>query len=358
MIRSLCRRWPAGLLGTLVIAAATVAATGVAGPAAAATGWVLQSTPNPAGGQLDELVAVSCSSASACTAVGLEETSSGQSLALAERWNGSTWALQTAANPPGDTAVILRGVSCPSATYCVAVGSNSSGRTATAVAETRNGSTWALQSPVSPSGSVLSAVSCTSDSNCEAVGWSGRSSLAENWNGSTWTTQTVPGSGLSAVSCVSASYCDAVTAYWNGSTWTAQAGPTMVPYGISCASASSCEAVGSFAEDATAAYWNGSAWTTQTVPSPGGSVLYGVSCTSASNCVAAGNVVTQTVGYTLAEQWNGSSWSAMTTPNPGGAENALFQGISCPSPTDCTAVGDWYASSPSLAQTLGEQWTG
>lgn len=329
-----------------------------AGPAAAAAGWILQSTPDPAGGQLDELTAVSCSSTTACTAVGSEQTSSGQSLALAERWNGSAWALQTAANPPGDTAVILRAVSCPSAAYCVAVGSNSSGKTASAVAESWNGSSWALQSPVSASGSVLSGVSCTSASNCEAVGWDGRLSLAEDWNGSTWTTQTVPGAGLSAVSCVSASYCNAVSAYWNGSTWNTEASPTMVTYAISCTSASSCEAVGSFAEDATAASWNGSTWTRQTVPSPGGSVLYGVSCISSAQCIAAGNIVTQTVGTTLGEQWNGSTWSEMTTPNPGGAEDALFQGISCPSATDCTAIGDWYASSPALAQTLGEQWTG
>jgi hypothetical protein len=355
MIRPLRRRSPAGLLVMLVIAVALAA--GMAGPAAAA-GWLIQSTPDPAGGQLDGLIAVSCSSATACTAVGNEETSSA-SLALAERWNGSTWTLQTAVDPSGDTSVILDGVSCPSATYCVAVGSNGSGKTATAVAESWNGSGWTLLSPVSPAGASLSGVSCISATSCEAVGWATHAGLAESWNGSTWTSQAAPDDVLRAVSCVSASYCNAVSAYWNGSIWTAaQATPTMISYGISCVSASSCEAVGIYGENAAAASWNGSTWTAETVPNPGGSVLYSVSCTSSSSCVAGGDIVTGTGGTTLAEQWNGSSWSEMTTPNPSGAYEANFQGISCPSSTDCTAVGDWYATSPALAQTLGEQWTG
>lgn len=362
MIRTLHWPVPAGRRLALAAAAAIVAvAAGTGTPAQAAVGWGIQSTPSP--NQLNELIAVSCFSATACTAVGDDQNSS-SSAALAERWNGSSWALQSAVNPPGDTSVSLREVSCPSATYCVAVGSNGGGTTSTAVAESWNGTSWTVMSPASPAGAVLSGVSCTSTTNCWAVGWATGISIAEHWNGSTWTGQTlsaVRGSLLRSVSCVSASDCVALgspTYHWNGSTWTTQPAPTTVAYAISCTAANFCEAVGYFGSDAAAQSWNGSTWTAQTFPSPPESTLFGVSCVSATSCVAVGYTVTSTVDYTLADQWNGSTWTAMSTPNPSGAEAALFQGVSCPSTTDCTAAGDWYATSPALAQTLAEQWTG
>lgn len=332
-------------------------------PASAGTGWVVQNTPSPGIGSLDELIAVSCASVSNCVAVGNEGTSAG-STALAEGWKGgSTWTLQTAANPPGDTSVLLSGVSCPSTTFCVAVGSNSSGSSATAIAESWNGSTWALQSPVSPAAAVLDAVSCTAVNNCEAVGRAGRSGLAEHWNGSTWTAQSLPATvtQLVGVSCVSATDCEAVgsgAANWNGSTWTAQTLVSpFVPQAVSCGSASSCEAAGLDGSLATTEHWNGSTWTAQTAVS--NSALLGVSCASATSCIAVGQTVTGTSPPTpLAESWNGSTWTVQSVPKPSGAGAALFQAVSCPATTECIGVGDWYVSSPSLAMTLAEQWTG
>src|SRR5207247_7771343 len=49
--------------------------------------------------------------------------SSGQKVTLAERWNGRTWAVQSTPNPRGAQSSSLSGVSCPSSTLCVAVGS-------------------------------------------------------------------------------------------------------------------------------------------------------------------------------------------------------------------------------------------
>src|SRR5262249_45990419 len=48
----------------------TVAATGASAAVAAAAGWSIQATPNPTGGSDVVLNGVSCTSASACTAVG------------------------------------------------------------------------------------------------------------------------------------------------------------------------------------------------------------------------------------------------------------------------------------------------
>src|SRR5262249_49702973 len=158
---------------------------------------------NPATGALNMLTSVSCPSAANCVAVGSQQTSSGVSTALAEHWNGSTWALQTAVNPSGGTAVSINGVSCPSATYCVAVGVNQpTAQTSTSVAESWNGSTWPRRAPVSPAGAWLAGVSCPAPANGEAVGSDAAGPLAEHWNGSTWATQTVPAAvgGFSGVS--------------------------------------------------------------------------------------------------------------------------------------------------------------
>jgi hypothetical protein len=351
-----------------------VAAVGVlagsAMPASAATGWVVQTTANPAGGVLNELDAVSCASAANCMAVGNQQSSAGASTVLAEHWNGSTWALSAALNPSGDTGLFLTGVSCPSATYCVAVGVNQPSVSAsTAVAESWNGSTWTLQSPVSPTKAWLSAVSCTATNNCEAVGSDSAGPLAEHWNGSTWAAQTVPAAagGLNAVSCVSASFCKAtnagaLAATWNGSTWTTQATQPGTLFSISCATTTSCEVVGYLLVGQTAStvveHWNGSTWAYQTVD--GADTLWGVSCASATSCIAVGTQQNPNGSgrqLTAADIWNGSTWTHQSTPNPSGAGDADFQAVSCPTTADCTGVGDWFVSSPSLARTLGEQWT-
>jgi hypothetical protein len=371
MMNRSSRRRMLSITAVAVLAGAMVA--GAAVPASAATTWVLQSTPNPASGTLNMLTGVSCPSAANCVAVGSQQTSAGVSTALAEHWNGSAWSLQTAVNPSGDTAVSINDVSCPSATYCIAVGVNQpTVQSSTAIAESWNGSTWTLQSPVSPAKAWLSAISCTATNNCEAVGRDGAGPLAEHWNGSAWSAQTVPSAvgDFTAVSCVSASFCEGVSGNgtadaesWNGSTWSTQTFQAGTPFAVSCTSASNCEAVGYEIESpdiyALAEHWNGSTWAYQTTVSPDSDAgFYAVSCVSASDCTAAGTYATTSGdGATLAENWNGSTWTEQSTPNPSGYEEADFQGISCPSTTDCTAVGDWYATSPSLARTLGEQGT-
>src|SRR5204862_347064 len=76
--------------------------------------WSVQPTPNPMGGSNSELVGVSCTSSSACTAVG--NSSSGT---LAEVWDGSSWSIQPTPNPAGAS---LAGVSGTSARACTGGG--------------------------------------------------------------------------------------------------------------------------------------------------------------------------------------------------------------------------------------------
>jgi hypothetical protein len=83
------------------------------------TTWAMQSIPTPTNG--GKLGGVSCTSASACTTVGYQYNSNMTALTLAEGWNGTTWAVQATPNPGSSSG--LEGVSCTSASACTAAGS-------------------------------------------------------------------------------------------------------------------------------------------------------------------------------------------------------------------------------------------
>jgi hypothetical protein len=349
-----------------------------------------------------QLKAVSCPSATACTAAGADTTGTG--VTLAEAWNGASWAIQRSPSPLGAEASGLTGISCASATACTAVGNANAHEDefgSGALAERWNGTRWAIEpTPRVPgalggdlSDSGLSAVSCTSASSCTAVGYyrapdSGGfgylAGLAERWNGTAWAAQPLPTSAefspLAGVSCTSATSCMAVGIFfkktapykvlaerWNGTTWTAEAAPSPAGNedvsmgGVSCTSATACTLVGSYENGdnqyTLAERWNGTTWAIQTTPNAAGSAeswLTGVSCTSATACIAVGyasGTKAGSVEVPLAERWNGTTWTILPTPNPAGPVNEL-DGVSCRSATACTAVGQ------RTSRTLAEQWNG
>src|SRR5262249_55119702 len=172
--------------GLLALALATAAGLAVAGPAAGLTaGWSVKPSPNRGTGD-SELYAVSCVSASACTAVGFSGRYGAKT--LVESWNGTRWSVMPSPNLSKYNG--LSGVSCVSATACTAVGSHGppgAGGTNTLV-ESWNGPRWSVVPSPNPvaGGSVLYAVSCVSASVCTAVGTAGGGTLAESWNGATW----------------------------------------------------------------------------------------------------------------------------------------------------------------------------
>jgi hypothetical protein len=68
---------------------------------------------------------VSCTSATACTAVGHYQNGAGTRVTLAERWDGTSWTIQpTPSLSPNYFYTTLSGVSCTSATACTAVGAH------------------------------------------------------------------------------------------------------------------------------------------------------------------------------------------------------------------------------------------
>jgi hypothetical protein len=166
--------------------------------------WAIKPAPDPADTNNTNLNAVSCVSRTACTAVGYAANSNGVgTISLAERWNGTTWVIQATPNPAGlGQETTLTGVSCTSRTACTAVGDSYdpvTGATAS-LAEFWNGTTWVIQPTVNPSGNQVDfyGVSCSAPAACTAVGRTfrgavtGWTSLAERWDGTKWTRQPTP----------------------------------------------------------------------------------------------------------------------------------------------------------------------
>ena len=343
-----------------------------AASANAASGWKIQPTPNPPNGHFNTLSSVACTSISDCMAGG----TIGGGIGLSELWNGSKWRLQPVA-PFGQAAPALLDVSCPVAASCLAT-------TGLRVTEHWNGSAWAIEHLARPAPSFTSfempAVSCVTATDCIGFGayTANRTcaGVAETWNGSSWAVQaTVPGGcgrspcrnvlnncSLVSISCPSASGCMAVgggvSEFWNGTTWASE--PIASPGGIlkpalaavSCTAADNCMAVGLAGDSAItkilAERWNGTAWAILPAPKPTGqhsAALSGVSCPSAANCTAAGSSSdTSGITKTLAEHWNGTAWAIQATPSPSGSSESFLDGVSCPVAAHCTATGSFFGA--------------
>jgi hypothetical protein len=93
---------------------------------------------------------------------------------FANVYGSALWWIQPTPNPTEATHSVLSSVSCPTSSACTAVGSyvNSSGSEVT-LAEIWNGTSWSVQSTPNPSqatATALSSVSCISATLCTAVG--------------------------------------------------------------------------------------------------------------------------------------------------------------------------------------------
>jgi hypothetical protein len=130
------------------------------------TAWTIQKTPDTPAKEDPQLASVSCATASSCTAIGNYVPAPDKSLkVLFEHWNGTGWVRQSISGKANSS---LFAVSCASATSCTAVGGS--------WAAQWNGTTWAPQKPATPPGAVdhtfiLYGVSCPAAGVCETVGF-------------------------------------------------------------------------------------------------------------------------------------------------------------------------------------------
>jgi hypothetical protein len=303
-------------------------------------GWHLDGSgkwdADPMPGELSNpaLADISCYASNACTAVGRQGNHPTPGFtALAERWDGEAWKVQTIPNPTGDE-VDLQGVSCAAETSCVAVGSyrDSSGDTRPLV-ESWNGSSWSIQTaprPGTDSYAVLTDVSCVSASACIASGTYTDGGLTngfvERWNGTAWTIETIPFPAGSVYGELSS---------------------------VSCSSSTTCTVVGAYATDATprssfAARINGASWAIQpvpNVPNANYTVLTDVDCVSASECVTVGtSALLGQTGLTL--RWDGVAWAIEPSASP---YIGQLDAVSCWSVGNCIATGFRHEDSEPLA---------
>jgi hypothetical protein len=187
------------------------------------TAWSVVANPTLTGA----FSAVACSSATLCFATGNRTVGSGGSTApLIERWNGSSWSVVNSPAPAGAERTYLLGVSCATLTFCVAVGESDYGvhddvPDSVAWDVLRwNGTAWSIATAPKPTGttvlSTLRGVSCVSASFCVAAGYyyrnDGVPTIIEQWNGQNWSVGFNPGfmGNLSSASCANSTFCSAV----------------------------------------------------------------------------------------------------------------------------------------------------
>jgi hypothetical protein len=326
----------------------------------------------------DFLTGVACASAHTCVAVGwYYYGTAGPSLALAARWNGRAWLTEPIPSRGRDSS--LQGVSCASATSCIAVGAR---------AEAWTGTRWTMIHPAA----AMSSVFCVAPDLCVAVGPPpyGRAAVAARWDGRSWQAEPVPeptpapqNLALTGISCTSARFCMAIGDYtrgagarpspafrdrtlaeaWNGSRWrilrTQNPSRQSELRSVSCTSSRACTAVGSSAAGqwTLVERWNGRRWAIQPTPNVsriGYSALTAVSCASSTACTAVGTYDLGVLG--IAEQWNGTRWAIQRLPTPPGAPreapDVVPASVSCASATACMTVGT------TENMTLAERWNG
>jgi hypothetical protein len=362
--------------GVIVAGATASASAGIAGAAPALRG---------------NLLGVSCTSATACMAVGSAGGPNFNADLLADRWNGATWTVVPVPKPPHAEGGDLATVSCTAPTACMAVGGYGTKRASALLAERWNGTAWSVV-PMPKGGFAapdLTGVSCSTTNSCAAVGCDLNGdfcagTVAYEWNGTAWRPEPTPaGTGqLTSVSCTAPSACMAVgggskgtlAEQWNGRAWSAVPSPNppknrgfLELDGVSCL-ATGCEAVGSYADNAggvvtLAERWNGHTWSIQKSPNPPGGLvgLGGVSCSAADACTAVGNYDNST-GATLATalRWNGTAWALQAPANPHTTPfvTVTLSGVSCPAAASCATVGYNVFGSEGATRALAEGWNG
>ncbi|MGH3224285.1 MAG: hypothetical protein ACRDPY_37320, partial [Streptosporangiaceae bacterium] len=299
---------------------------------------------------------MSCPSASQCVAVGnydVADQGDVDGAGLLLTGSGGSWTASQAPLPanaePGDANAALSGVSCPSVSQCVAVGtySDTAGNTQGLVVTGSDASWTAEETPLpanagdSPGTYVAQpfAVSCPSASQCVAVGEykDGQGS----WQGLLLTLS-------------------------NGS-WTAAEAPlpdnalgsTDFLTGVSCPSAAQCVAVGEYGAggagvDGMLLTDTDGSWTAVPAPLPAnnaeaGNTVSAVSCPSVSQCVAVGNYGPSTngqMGLLLTD--SGGSWTVAEAPLAADGANggeAPVPAVSCGAVSQCVAGGIYYSTS-------------
>lgn len=314
---------------------------------------------------------------------------------LIEHWDGTKWSIVPSANPTktplGDPVQTssLHAVVALASNNVWAVGQAASSTQFTLI-ERWNGTSWSIvPSPnfVAPGFGVvnsLQSISCTSATDCWAVGTTGQLAngggqldvLIEHWDGTKWTVATptvtvgietalnTRFATLASVTAIASNdvwaagtYDDPVTdaarsnirhpftLHWNGSTWNIVHMPDPVLgqstnlnnlFSLKALSANDIWTVGSTqfvnaqgvaGEQPIIEHWNGTRWTLISNPNDPShpAKLLSVAAFAANDIWTVG-AVGPTPATPLFEHWDGVTWSVVSVPG-GSASNCLLSSI-------------------------------
>ncbi|MEO5953896.1 MAG: S-layer homology domain-containing protein, partial [Chloroflexia bacterium] len=269
---------------------------------------------------------------------------------LIEHWNGNNWTTVTSPNV-GSSNNNLTGVAALSATDIWATGTygNTGSGTQRTLTMHWNGGVWTIvTSPNIGSGSNrLRGMHAVSATNVYAVGFacptnctsdSTTQSLILRWDGTSWSTVTVPN-------------------YQNQNNYL---------YNISGDSPNNLWTIGEHntcwgcAASTHTLHYDGTAWTIVNSPNVGSST------NTPQDVAVLANDDAWFVGQyydapnarwkTLIEHWDGTAWSVVSSPNQNVSYNDLHSVVAI-SPNDIWAVGEWQASSSLTLHWDGTAWT-
>ena len=200
---------------------------------------------------------VTCDAGDPCLAIGLSSPGYSETGAF---WDGTMWT-PTPLAPPAAARANAASCAPDAATCAVAGGGAGNGNGPSPWTDVSTGAGWTSQ--LFSGAGEFSGVSCPTASFCLAIGSINatpapgqpltQTPIAETWSNGTWAPAPTPDAIPAAVSCSSPTSCDAVAAgsgdidVYNGQSWTVQpAAPnTKSLTDISCHADGSCVAVGS-----------------------------------------------------------------------------------------------------------------
>lgn len=248
------------------------------------------------------LTDISCPTTTFCAAVGHYRTTGPDYAGLATTWNGASWSTAVAIPLPADITdndqPLLRDLDCGAATDCRAVGYYNSTSAALPLLVSWVASSWTASSPSLPvgaTGGVLSRIDCAAAGECMAVGFAN-----ESGGGSAAYVEAIVGGVASAV--VPALPLDAVAG------------------------------------------------------ASGSSGLDAVDCTAVGVCVAVGNYLGTGGTRLLVARLASATWTTSATELPGDADPSgpypYAGGLACPVTGQC-AVAAAYRTTPSQLDQQG-----
>jgi hypothetical protein len=329
----------------------------------------------------DTLTSVSCASAISCMAVG-QYYNGNEYAPLIEQWNGVGWNPVTAPAPTPHISKhydydLIR-VSCPSASWCVAVGdvdvygkptkTFTNGVRSYPYIAVYNGSGWnavsAAAVKLDDGTGSLDEVACLKVKQCIVVSFDyGRNRRREGtfrFDGRNWKRLgSTPPSYVTELSCAKLTYCQAAlgttqVASWNGKKWsvkTVDKKKTIAD--IDCPATRRCIAVGGatgpFETTTHSELWDGHKWYAIPESRDHAKGLSVVSCPTTKSCYTAGGYYRPYIAG-----WDRASgkWAVTRPAIPSGYYTVRMSALDCPTATFCMGVGELDPNSISTPDAL------